>query len=58
MEKNRMNWGDAFRAGGYDPQHTARNVAKIKSKIAQGLELTSGGRRRSGLSAAGEDVEV
>jgi hypothetical protein len=41
-----QQWADAFRAGGYDPHQTARYVTKIKSKIAQGLELTSGGRRR------------
>jgi hypothetical protein len=41
-----QQWVDAFRAGGYDAQQTARYVTKIKSKIAQGLELTSGGRSR------------
>ncbi len=35
-------WRDAFRAGGYNAEQTARYVAKIKSKIAQGLELTAG----------------
>jgi hypothetical protein len=35
-------WRDAFRAGGYTPEQTARYVTKIKSKIAQGLDLTAG----------------
>jgi hypothetical protein len=35
-------WGAAFRAGGYNPEQTARYVAKIKAKIAQGLALTAG----------------
>jgi hypothetical protein len=34
-------WRDAFRAGGYGAEETARYVMKIKSKIAQGLELTT-----------------
>jgi hypothetical protein len=33
-------WRDAFRAGGYNPEQTARYLAKIKAKIARGLELT------------------
>ncbi len=33
-------WRDAFRAGGYNPEQTARFVAKIKAKIAQGLKIT------------------
>jgi hypothetical protein len=33
-------WNDAFRAGGYTPEETARFVAKIKAKIDEGLELT------------------
>jgi hypothetical protein len=37
-----QQWRDAFRAGGYSSDHTARYVAKIKAKIAQGLELTGG----------------
>ena len=37
-------WNDAFRAGGYTPDQTARYVAKIKEKIAQGLELTANSR--------------
>lgn len=31
---------DAFRAGGYDDARAARYIARIKQKIAQGLELT------------------
>ncbi len=34
-------WGDAFRAGGYSADQTAKYTAKIKEKIAQGLQLTS-----------------
>lgn len=34
-------WQDAFRAGGYGPEETARYVAKIKAKIAQGLEVAA-----------------
>ena len=34
-------WRDAFRAGGYTPEQTARYVAKIKAKIAQGLQTAS-----------------
>lgn len=37
-------WGDAFRAGGYNPEQTSRYVAKIKAKIAQGLAVTAAGR--------------
>jgi OmcA/MtrC family decaheme c-type cytochrome len=33
-------WESAFRAGGYDADETARFVRKIKSKIAQGLDIT------------------
>lgn len=32
-------WQDAFRAGGYNAEQTQRYVAKIKSKIAQGLSI-------------------
>lgn len=35
-------WTDAFRAGGYPDPQTARYVARIKSKLRQGLELTGG----------------
>jgi hypothetical protein len=34
-------WEDAFRAGGYDGQQTARYVKKIKAKIAQGLSVAA-----------------
>ncbi len=32
-------WNDAFRAGGFSPEHGDRYVRKIKSKLAQGLAL-------------------
>jgi hypothetical protein len=32
-------WRDVFRAAGYDQDQAARYVAKIKSKIAEGLKL-------------------
>jgi hypothetical protein len=35
-------WRDAFRAGGYNAEQSVRYIAKIKSKVAQGLQLTSG----------------
>ena len=35
-------WRDAFRAGGYNSEQTARYVAKMKAKIAQGLAVTAG----------------
>jgi hypothetical protein len=34
-------WADAFRAGGYTDEQTARYVKKIKEKIAQGLALAT-----------------
>ena len=34
-------WREAFRAGGYDRDESARYVRKIKDKIAQGLALAS-----------------
>jgi hypothetical protein len=34
-------WRDAFRAGGYDSEQTSRYVAKLKAKIAQGLQMTA-----------------
>jgi hypothetical protein len=34
-------WRDAFRSAGYDEATTARYVAKIKEKIAQGLRQTA-----------------
>jgi hypothetical protein len=36
-------WHDAFRAAGYDDDHTRRYVAKIKTKIAQGLMVAESG---------------
>ncbi len=33
-------WNDAFRAGGYPPDIAARYIAKLKSKIAEGMALT------------------
>jgi hypothetical protein len=35
-------WRDAFRAAGYNADQTTRYTAKIKEKIAQGLQLTAG----------------
>ena len=32
-------WNDAFRAGGYSPEQAARYIAKLKSKVAEGLAL-------------------
>ena len=34
-----QQWNDAFRAGGFSPDHTSRYVRKIKTKLAQGLAL-------------------
>jgi hypothetical protein len=34
-----QQWNDAFRSASYSPEHAARFVAKLKEKIAQGLEL-------------------
>ena len=34
-------WQDAFRAGGYNAEQTARYVTKIKAKIAQGRALSA-----------------
>lgn len=34
-------WNDAFRAAGYPPDQAARFIAKLKSKIAEGLALTN-----------------
>ncbi len=36
-------WNDAFRAGGYTPDETARYVNRIKEKIAEGLRVTTAG---------------
>ena len=35
-------WQDAFRAAGYTPEQAKRYIAKIRSKIEQGLTLTAG----------------
>ena len=35
-------WNDAFTAGGYPPDTAARFIAKLKSKIAEGLALARG----------------
>jgi hypothetical protein len=32
-------WNDAFRAGGFTPEETARYVARIREKIQEGLAL-------------------
>ena len=34
-------WHDAFRAGGYPPDVAARYIAKLKSKIAEGLAVAN-----------------
>jgi hypothetical protein len=34
-------WDDAFRAAAYTPEQTARYVAKIRAKIAQGLTMAA-----------------
>jgi hypothetical protein len=34
-------WNDAFRAAGYPPDQAARYIAKLKSKIAEGLALAA-----------------
>jgi hypothetical protein len=36
-------WHDAFRAGGYPPDGAARYIAKLKSKVAEGLALAKAG---------------
>ncbi len=35
-----QQWNDAFRAAGFNQEHTARYIKRIKEKIAQGLEMT------------------
>jgi len=35
-------WHDAFRAAGYSDEHARRYVARIKSKVAEGLKLAAG----------------
>lgn len=39
-----QQWRDAFRAGGYTPDAASRYIAKIESKIGEGLALRSGSR--------------
>jgi hypothetical protein len=34
-------WREAFRAGGYNAEHTSRYVAKIKARVAQGLQVSA-----------------
>ena len=34
-------WQDALRAGGYTPEQSDRYVARIKAKIAQGLQVAA-----------------
>jgi hypothetical protein len=34
-------WNDAFRAGGYPPDVAARYIAKLKSKVGEGLALAN-----------------
>ena len=34
-------WNDAFRAAGYPPDQASRYVAKLKSKIAEGLTIAA-----------------
>jgi hypothetical protein len=46
-------WRDAFRAAGYDDDHTARFTAKIKAKIAQGLSMTAGADRTGNADSGG-----
>jgi hypothetical protein len=40
-------WRDAFRAGGYNAELSARFIRRMKAKIAEGLALASTGRRSS-----------
>lgn len=50
-------WTDAFRAAGYAPDQAARFIAKLKTKIAEGLALASA--RASAPPAGGvEGVEA
>jgi hypothetical protein len=35
-------WRDAFRAGGYNPEQSARYVTRIRQKIAEGLAVSAG----------------
>jgi hypothetical protein len=34
-------WNDAFRAAGYPPEQASRYIAKLKSKVAEGLALAT-----------------
>jgi hypothetical protein len=34
-------WNDAFRAGGYAPDQASRYIAKLRSKVAEGLALAA-----------------
>ena len=36
-----QQWNDAFAAGGYPPDQAARFIAKLKSKVAEGLAIKS-----------------
>jgi len=40
IEESAVRWNDAFRAAGYPPDQAARYIAKLTSKIAEGLALT------------------
>jgi hypothetical protein len=46
-------WNDAFRAAGYPPDQAVRFIAKLKSKIAEGLALASSAARPSGAASPG-----
>jgi hypothetical protein len=37
-------WNDAFRAAGYPPDHASRYIAKLKSKVAEGMALAASTR--------------
>lgn len=45
-------WRDAFRAGGYNPGDAERFIAKIKSKVAQGLAVSREQVRAGALQPA------
>jgi hypothetical protein len=45
-------WEDAFRAAGYGADHRQRYVKKIKSKIAEGSNISGSARARSRLPRA------
>jgi len=46
-------WSDAFRAAGYPSDQAERYIAKIKSKIAEGLALGDASRTGETARAAG-----